>query len=121
VAQIFVDAISTEPCVVAIVIPDEAYVRKNFPGTNNQASFADLCQSPSLKEIILADLKNLAETHKLKKYETLTNIHLHPEMFSPKNGLLTVTFKTKRTNARKQFQSTIASLYESNNAKTNHV
>ena len=121
VAQIFVDAISTESSVVAIVIPDEEYVRKNFQAATNQTTFADLCHSYDLKKVILADLNNFAETHKLKAYEKLTNIHLHPELFSPENGLLTVTFKTKRTNARKHFQSTITSLYDSNTTKMNHV
>ncbi|CAF5094705.1 unnamed protein product, partial [Rotaria sp. Silwood1] len=67
-----------------------------------------------LKEIILSDLKRLSEEYKLKTYQTLSNIHLHSELFSQNNGLLTVTLKTRRTNARKQFQSIIKSLYQVN-------
>jgi long-chain acyl-CoA synthetase len=112
VAQIFIDGISTEANVVAIVIPDEDYVRKNFKSATTGTTFADLCKNEKLKKIILSDLNRIAEKYKLKMYETVSNIHLHPELFSQNNGLLTVTLKTRRANARKQFQSIIQSLYQ---------
>ena len=111
VAQIFVDGISSEATVVGIVIPDEEYVRKNFPSASSKASFAQLCRDETLKKVILADLNRLAKKYQLQFYETVSNIHLHPELFSQNNGLLTVTLKTRRANARKQFQSIIQSLY----------
>ena len=117
VAQIFVDGISSESTVVAIVIPDEEYVRKNYRSMTSEKTFADLCNDEKLKKIILSDLKQIAEKYKFQKYEILSNIHLHPELFSQNNGLLTVTLKTRRTNARNLFQSTIQSLYEADPIK----
>ncbi|CAF2332699.1 unnamed protein product [Rotaria sp. Silwood2] len=61
VAQIFIDSILTEATVVAIPIPDEEYVQKNFQLIRNETAFADLCKNAELKEIILSDLKQLAE------------------------------------------------------------
>ncbi|CAF0845807.1 unnamed protein product [Rotaria sordida] len=112
VAQIFVDGISSESTVVAIVIPDEEYVRSKFRTTNPNISFEDLCKDEKLKEIILADLKQLAKEYKYQYYETVSNIHLHPELFLQENGLITSTFKTRRTIARQYFQHIIQSLYE---------
>lgn len=112
VAQIFVDGLSTEQAVVAVVIPDEEYVRKHYPTATPNTSLTELCKDEKLKAIILADLNQLADKYKLKPYETLSNIHLHAELFSQNNGLLTVTLKTRRSNARQQFQSIINSLYE---------
>ncbi|CAF4399533.1 unnamed protein product, partial [Adineta steineri] len=90
VSQIFVDGISTEQSVVAIVIPDEDYVRKHFKSAStNAASFADLCKDAKLKETIFNDLYELAVKNKLHSYETLSNIYIHPELFSQNNGLLT--------------------------------
>ena len=114
VAQIFVDGISSESTVVAIVIPDEEYVRNNFRSSHTATTFTDLCKNRKLKEIIFSDLKRLADENKFRTYETLSNIHLHPELFSQNNELLTVTLKTRRSNARKQFQSIIQSLYDIN-------
>ncbi|CAF3426018.1 unnamed protein product [Rotaria sp. Silwood1] len=112
VAQIFVDGISSESTVVAIVIPDEEYVRKQFRMANPNVSFQDLCKDEKLKETILADLKRLAKEYKYQYYETVSNIYLHPELFSQENGFITSTFKTRRTEARQYFHNIIHSLYE---------
>src|ERR1700722_14150414 len=118
VAQIFVDGISTESTVVAIVIPDEEYARQNFKST---ASFVDLCKNEKFKKIVLADLIRLAKDHKLKYYETLSNIYLHAEPFSQENGLVTSTLKTRRTAARQHFQMIINSLYNVSEINTKNV
>jgi long-chain acyl-CoA synthetase len=109
--QIFVDGISTEATVVAIVVPAEAYVRKNFPSAQERP-LAELCMDEKLKEMILSDLGRLAKENKLKYFETLSNVHLHPEPFSVQNGLLTVTLKTRRPNVQKHFRAIIQSLYQ---------
>jgi long-chain acyl-CoA synthetase len=111
VEQIFVDGVSTESTVVAIVIPDEEYVRSKFQATNSNVSFKELCNDEKLKEIILSDLKRLAKESKFKYYETISNIHLHPEPFSQENGFVTSTLKTRRTAVRQHFQNIIQSLY----------
>ncbi|CAF2855035.1 unnamed protein product [Rotaria sp. Silwood2] len=118
VAQIFVDGISSESTVVAIVIPDEEYIRSKFRMTNPNVAFQDLCKDEKLKEIILADLKQLAKEYKYQSYETVSNIHLHPELFSQENGLITSTFKTRRTAARQHFQHIIQLLYKVNDKIT---
>ncbi|CAF1635623.1 unnamed protein product, partial [Didymodactylos carnosus] len=120
IAQIFVDSISGQTTVVAIVVPDEEYVRKNFKSEATEISFADLCKDEKLKAIILSDLNQLAKNQTLEYYEIPSNIHLHHEPFSQKNGLLTITFKTRRMNARKQFQLIINSLYDADRKATNN-
>ena len=121
VAQIFIDGHSTEETVVGIVIPDEEYVRRNFKSATQERTFADLCKDEQLKQMILSDLQQLGEKYKLKQYEIVDNVHLHPELFSQNNGLLTVTLKTRRGNVRKQFQSIVQSLYQTNTAKASNI
>jgi long-chain acyl-CoA synthetase len=113
VGQIFVDGISTESTVVAIVIPDEEYVRQHFKTTTTTTSFEEICKDEKLKEIILNDLQRLAKQYKFKYYEIISNIHLHSELFSQENGLITSTLKTRRAAARQYFQKIIQSLYNS--------
>ena len=60
-----------------------------------------------LKKIIQDDLFRLGEKANLRTYEIPKRIHLHHQLFSPANGLLTVTLKTRRANARREFQSII--------------
>ncbi|CAF2640951.1 unnamed protein product [Rotaria sp. Silwood2] len=121
VAQIFVDGISTEATIVAIVIPDEQYVRKNFKSTQATMTFVELCREEKLKQIILSDLIRLAKENKRKYFETISNISLYSEPFSLKNSLLTMPLKTRRMNARKQFQTIIQSLYTIDRTTTNNL
>ena len=121
IAQIFIDGTGNEERVVAIVIPDEEYIKKNFKAASTGNIFADLCKDEKLKEIILSDLNKLAKKYKLKYYEIPVNIHVHHELFSQTNGLLTVTLKTRRANARQHFQSIIKSLYDVDQSATNKM
>lgn len=116
VGQIFVDALSSEDAVVAIVIPDEDYVRRHFRSVTS-TTLAELSKDNELKETIHRDLIRLGEKNGLRLYEIPRNIHLHHEPFSQPNGLLTVTLKTRRSQARKYFQSTIESLYHAGQTK----
>ena len=111
-AQTFVDGVSSESNVVALVVPDELYVRSNFKSKNPNASFEELCKDEKLKEIILADMVRLAKEKKFKYYEIISNIHLHPIEFSQENGFVTSTLKTRRTAVRQYFQQIIQSLYQ---------
>lgn len=108
VAQVFVDGVPTESTVVAIVVPDEEFLRSKL---NTKQSVQDLCQDEKLKETILKDLHRLAKEAKFKYYETISNIHLHPEPFSQENGFVTSTLKTRRTAVRQHFQDKIQCLY----------
>ncbi len=38
-------------------------------------------------------------------------VHLHPELFTVENGLLTPTFKLKRPQAKQAFQAAIDAMY----------
>ena len=108
VAQVFVDGVTTESTVVAIVVPEEEFLRGKLSTTQ---SLQELCQNEKLKDTILKDLQRLAKEAKFKYYETISSIHLHPEPFSQENGFVTSTLKTRRTAVRQHFQSTIESLY----------
>ncbi|CAF0971089.1 unnamed protein product [Didymodactylos carnosus] len=123
VAQIYVDGLTMQSTVVAVVIPDEDYCRKHFNNKNQQQqqqqSFDELCRNDKLKQIIMSDLLRLAKQYNLKYYETISNIYLYPELMSQGNGLITNTFKTRRMAARQYFQTIINQLY--NNDKNSNL
>ena len=112
VSQIFVDGNPTESTVVAIVIPDEEFLRKKLTKTSNEFSLQNACRDEKLKDTILKDLKRLGQDAKFKYFEIVSNIYLHPEPFSQENGLITSTLKTRRTAVRQKFQTIIQSLYQ---------
>ncbi|UJR13009.1 hypothetical protein I4U23_000035 [Adineta vaga] len=114
ITQIFVDGDSAQSTVVAIVVPDEAYVVGHFHSstTNKSGSlFASLCQDPHLKQIIHIELINLAKHYNLHPCEIVSNIYLSHEPFTQANGLLTSTMKIRRTVGRQRFHELIKQLY----------
>merc|ERR1712146_175424 len=111
VAQIFVYGDSFKTTLVAIVVPDEPVVAQWAKDNGLSGDFAQLCQEEKLKEAILAQLKQEATKENLKGFEEIHHVHLHHELFSPENNILTPTFKLKRNVAKEIFAKEIDAMY----------
>uniref|UniRef100_A0A3Q3VZD8 Long-chain-fatty-acid--CoA ligase n=1 Tax=Mola mola TaxID=94237 RepID=A0A3Q3VZD8_MOLML len=111
VAQIFVHGDSLEACLVGIVVPDPELLLNWIKKKGIEGSYSELCQNTDVKNAILEDILSLGKKAGLKSFEQVRDIALHPEMFSPQNGLLTPTLKTKRTELQKHFRKQINELY----------
>merc|ERR550534_3019006 len=82
-----------------------------IPWLKNQGiaanSLSGACKEYALKQAIQADMRKLAKERGLHGFEQAKAIHLHDELFSLENGLLTPTFKLKRAIAKKEFSEII--------------
>ncbi|XP_067101296.1 long-chain-fatty-acid--CoA ligase 5 isoform X2 [Osmerus mordax] len=76
-----------------------------------QGSFEELCKSSEVKKAILSDMIRLGREAGLKSFEQVKDLHLHSELFTIENGLLTPTLKAKRAELKSFFQSQIDMLY----------
>jgi long-chain acyl-CoA synthetase len=112
VAQSFVYGNSYKSSLVAIVVPEESVLYEWAQENDLEKNMVLLCQSEALKKEILADILKLGKEGKLKGFEQVKDIYLHPELFSLENGLLTPTFKTKRNELQKYFQNQIDFMYK---------
>ncbi|CAO3590084.1 unnamed protein product [Absidia cylindrospora] len=117
VAQIFVHGDSLQSSLVAIMVPDSetlpAFVAAKAPKIANQKlSYAELCKSPEVTQLVLTQLTNVGKKAGLQGFELAKAIYLETEQFSMENGLLTPTFKVKRPQATKHYETQITSLYE---------
>ncbi|CAH3141514.1 unnamed protein product, partial [Pocillopora meandrina] len=65
-----------------------------------------------INKVILEDILAKGREGDLHSLEQVRKIYLHPEMFSIENGLLTPTFKAKRSEILKTFKDQIERLYE---------
>uniref|UniRef100_A0A8C5HBH6 Arachidonate--CoA ligase n=1 Tax=Gouania willdenowi TaxID=441366 RepID=A0A8C5HBH6_GOUWI len=112
VLQVFVHGDSLESFLIGIVVPNpEVFVTwakdQGFVG-----SYEELCQNP----VMMKDMQAVGKVAGLKSFEQIKALHLHPEMFSVANGLLTPTLKSRRVDIRRAFQEQISSIY----SKTTH-
>jgi long-chain acyl-CoA synthetase len=68
-AQIFVHGNSLKNHLIAVVVPEEAVFAEWAKKMNLNVPFKQLCKSPKVKEVILADLNRLANEFDLKGFE----------------------------------------------------
>uniref|UniRef100_A0A4W3IAJ6 Arachidonate--CoA ligase n=1 Tax=Callorhinchus milii TaxID=7868 RepID=A0A4W3IAJ6_CALMI len=114
VAQVFVHGDSLKSHLVGIVVPDPEVLPDFAAKIGIKGSYDELCKNQKINKAILEDMVNMGKQAGLKSFEQVKVLHLHPEMFTIENGLLTPTLKAKRAELSKYFRITIIySLYSS--------
>nr|XP_057919732.1 long-chain-fatty-acid--CoA ligase 1-like [Doryrhamphus excisus] len=112
VAQVFVHGDSLQACLVAVVVPDPDSLSDWTKRTMEiEASYEALCSREDVKAAVLKDMVRVGKESGLKSFEQVKAIHIHTEMFSVSNGLLTPTLKAKRNELRQYFRSQLDELY----------
>uniref|UniRef100_A0A8C1W6N2 Long-chain-fatty-acid--CoA ligase n=1 Tax=Cyprinus carpio TaxID=7962 RepID=A0A8C1W6N2_CYPCA len=111
VSQLYVHGDSLQSCLVGIIVPDPEVLpswaqKKGFGGC-----YEELCGNKEIKKAILDDMVRLGKASGLHSFEQVKDIHIHKEMFSIQNGLLTPTLKSKRPELKEYFKTEIEQLY----------
>ncbi|CAL9699459.1 unnamed protein product [Knipowitschia caucasica] len=113
VAQVFVHGDSLQSCLVAVVVPDAEILPGFAENLGVKGDLENMCKNKEIKKAILSDMTTLGREAGLKSFEQVKDLHLHPEMFTIENGLLTPTLKAKRAELKTLFQSHITQMYAS--------
>ncbi|XP_061565359.1 long-chain-fatty-acid--CoA ligase 5 [Cololabis saira] len=113
VAQVFVHGDSLQSCLVAVVVPDAEVLPDFAKNLRIQGSIEELCKNPEIKKAVISDMTKLGKEAGLKSFEQVKDVHLHPDLFSIENGLLTPTLKAKRAELKALFRPQIDKLYAS--------
>lgn len=113
VAQAFVYGDSMKSTLIGVVVPEEAIVFEWAKEHGVEASLNELANNVELKETILKDMQSQGKIGGLKGFEQVKNIHIHNELFTLENGMLTPTMKAKRNELQKVFQTQLNDMYKS--------
>ncbi|XP_072229189.1 long-chain-fatty-acid--CoA ligase 5 isoform X2 [Leuresthes tenuis] len=111
VAQVFVHGDSLQSCLIAIVVPDPDVLPGFSKNLGYHGSIEELCRKTEIKKAIISEMTKLGKEAGLKSFEQVKDVHLHPELFTIENGLLTPTLKAKRAELKTLFQPQIDQLY----------
>jgi long-chain acyl-CoA synthetase len=112
VAQAFIYGNSLKSTLVGVVVPEEPVVFEWAKEHGLEADMTLLCKNTELKDTILKDLQAQGKLGGLKGFEQVKNIHLHNDLFSVENGLLTPTMKAKRPQLTELFKSELDEMYK---------
>ncbi|KAG6471238.1 hypothetical protein ZIOFF_072347 [Zingiber officinale] len=104
---------SFESALVAIVNPNMQALEHWAQMNGTSGDFASLCQNSKAKEYILGELTKIGKEKKLKGFEFIKAVHLDPVPFDMERDLLTPTYKKKRPQLLKYYESVIDDLYKS--------
>ncbi|KAJ1570042.1 hypothetical protein HK096_004701 [Nowakowskiella sp. JEL0078] len=126
IAQIYVHGDSLQSELVAIVIPDfevavpEAKIKGWIPlsvpdvpaGALPELAVREkITQNPDFHKIVVDELEKMCRSAKLQGFEMIKALRFDVELFSIENGLLTPTFKIKRTDVQAKYRSLIDEMY----------
>jgi len=110
--SIWVYGNSFESFLIAVVNPNEYALKRWAEEHGITGDFASLCENPKAKEYIIGELGKIGKDKKLKGYEFIRAVHLDPVPFDMERDLLTPTFKKKRPQLLKYYQTIIDGLYK---------
>ena len=114
IAQCFVYGDSVQSSLVAIVVPDEDYVRTwvetNIPLLST-SSIDEICNNQALTSAVLSEIQEISRQNQFQGFEIVKAIRLNPTPFSVENDLMTPTFKLKRQKIRDMHEKTITDMY----------
>ncbi|UXI14985.1 hypothetical protein NH340_JMT00928 [Sarcoptes scabiei] len=114
IMQIFVYGDSFKSCLIAIVVPNFAMVQEAL---KNRGKLIDINNNdelrvdPNIRDFIMEELNKSSAAAKMKSFEKVRDVHIHPEGFSIENGLVTPTMKNRRFALKDYFKKEIADLY----------
>ena len=110
--QVWVYGNSFENCVVAVVVPNEEKLMAWAKDAGVSGDYEAVCKTPEANKMILDELKKTGKEVKMKGFEIVKAVHLDHTEFSVDADLLTPTFKLRRPQLLKHYQTEIDALYE---------
>lgn len=113
ISQIFVHGEALQNYLVAVVVPDENYVREKYTYLQ-EAPFEEICTMVELKKEILSQMTQIAKEQKLLGFEVVRKIYVEHNVWNGEN-LLTPTLKLIRHQARAKYSEVFNQMYVENN------
>jgi len=102
---------------LGVIVPHEAHLRSALRGNAALAALAtapmeDLCANKDVAHMVLKACNDLARQNKFKHAETLKDVVLCPDEWTPDTGLVTAAMKIQRGAVVKRFRKEIDAAYQ---------
>lgn len=108
--DIFVYGDSLKSVLVAVINIDKKYLQELAKELKIEGSLEDLYNNEEIKKNVLGQLQAHAKKSNLSGLERVASIYIEPRLFSDLD-LITTTFKIKRHQAKKMFETPIENMY----------
>eukprot|EP00047_Mylnosiga_fluctuans_P017984 m.66010 g.66010 ORF g.66010 m.66010 type:complete len:695 (-) comp7368_c1_seq2:51-2135(-) len=117
ISQIWVYGNSFQVCLVAVIVPNKDVIMEWAAANGVQGDFAAVCASPATAKFLQDDITTLAKAAKLASFKVPKAVHVEADVnhlnqgFTVENDTLTPTFKLRRPQLLRRYQSQVDQLY----------
>ena len=115
VASLYIYGDSLQSFLVAMVVPEEAVLRRLLRERGMEEAdmdFATLCKRDTVRAVVLEEMNKVANRSKLMGFEKVKNVYCDSEPWTVENGMLTPTLKLKRDHSKSHYKEVIVQLYK---------
>ncbi|KAJ2607940.1 medium-chain fatty acid-CoA ligase faa2 [Coemansia sp. RSA 1365] len=121
IEQIYIHGDSLQSTLVAILVPNEEFLRREIEGNSTISDRAskplnNLCMDQDVIQLMMNIVKSWGQKNDLKGFEIPKAVYLESDPFSVENNIMTPTLKVKRLAAKAHYSQIIAELYANSNS-----
>ncbi|KAJ0063648.1 hypothetical protein NL108_004774 [Boleophthalmus pectinirostris] len=102
---------SDETYVIGFAVPNQKHFLSLAEQYGVRGSFTELCNNPTMEELMLKVLTEAALAAQLERFEIPRKICLSPDPWTPETGLVTDAFKLKRKELKSHYKDDIERMY----------
>lgn len=103
---------SKQEYLVAIVVPVKSDLESWAKSNGVSGSYDEICKSKEAKKMVLDKLKEISKKEGMKSIETVGNVFLCSEEWTPENDMVTAAQKIKRQPIAKKYEKEIEAMYK---------
>ncbi|XP_073342773.1 long-chain-fatty-acid--CoA ligase 4 [Pagrus major] len=102
---------SEQNYVISFVVPNQKKLTELAKQRGIVGTWEELCTHPDMEREVLREIKEVAGSIKLQRFEIPVKVVLSPEPWTPETGLVTDAFKLKRKELRNHYLHHIERMY----------
>ncbi|KAG5263450.1 hypothetical protein AALO_G00264970 [Alosa alosa] len=102
---------SDQNFVISFVVPNQKKLTTLADQKGIKGTWEDICRHPLMEMEVLREIKEVATSSKLQRFEIPMKVRLSPEPWTPETGLVTDAFKLKRKELKNHYLIDIERMY----------
>uniref|UniRef100_A0A8C5ANW0 long-chain-fatty-acid--CoA ligase n=1 Tax=Gadus morhua TaxID=8049 RepID=A0A8C5ANW0_GADMO len=102
---------SDQNYVISFVVPNQKQLTALAMQRGIVGNWEEICTHPDMERHVLNEIKKVAASIKMQRFETPMKVHLSPEPWTPETGLVTDAFKLKRKELKNHYLHQIERMY----------
>ncbi|KAM8952491.1 long-chain-fatty-acid--CoA ligase 4 [Pelodytes ibericus] len=102
---------SYQSYVISFVVPNQKKLTSLAQQKGIEGTWEELCNNSTLEAEVLREIKEVASSMKLERFEIPIKVRLSPDPWTPETGLVTDAFKLKRKELKNHYLNDIERMY----------